>query len=603
MSVPQDDRRNVDGPYEPVGELIEQHDHDNSASKRMAVCPEIPPSNSATPANDRPLNGVTHGVKRKSSSSHRSPGSDLTRQRLAALDEQLRVLTRHVDLAHAESRDDNSPNANQDLVPMDDDDGEDDDDEPEDAAQSVTEQQRPPLERNDTERRTVVGASDQEPSLPERMVFPIQVGTELFRFSGASISSDAPSYFSRFFEDQINQGVAPSEVRTLYIDRDPVIFRDISLHLQGYHIEPRDSVHYTRLFADAHWFGLPRLKAQLETSPIFVRVGDEEVQMSRDLFKGPGNSPNYFTLGFSVFFTHPTDVFPGLRTSSLLRPPPIAPPKVEGRSARVLREIIDALKGYPVHIRDEHHRDELLRDVRYYNFRGLEQQLIRHDISFNSFYRHRHEITIRLDDVRPEGLCQRPAIGTDQQLDPSSSDSAGEEEHRSVRRSEPSHIKLLNNSWVVYKRPFVDEDPIDLVIATDEEVLCYHVGESYGTTSHVKFSGKSAARLHSLLSPFGELTQLSQLREHNKVKNFSIDIRLEKSTDVILDGFKWQYVRNIPAPLHDATQWAIHKGLWRIKLEFLQDKFSERICRPVLYPLKLLASSSQRASNTRRVFL
>lgn len=43
-------------------------------------------------------------------------------------------------------------------------------------------------------------------------------------------------------------------IRTLYIDRDPVTFRDISLHLQGYHVQPRDGTHYVRLFADAQFY-------------------------------------------------------------------------------------------------------------------------------------------------------------------------------------------------------------------------------------------------------------------------------------------------------------------------------------------------------------
>jgi hypothetical protein len=40
----------------------------------------------------------------------------------------------------------------------------------------------------------------------------------------------------------------------LYIDRDPETFRDIALHLQGYHISPRDAEHYVRLFADAQFY-------------------------------------------------------------------------------------------------------------------------------------------------------------------------------------------------------------------------------------------------------------------------------------------------------------------------------------------------------------
>ena len=43
-------------------------------------------------------------------------------------------------------------------------------------------------------------------------------------------------------------------MRTLYIDRDPATFCDISLHLQGYHIEPRDGSHFVKLLADAQFF-------------------------------------------------------------------------------------------------------------------------------------------------------------------------------------------------------------------------------------------------------------------------------------------------------------------------------------------------------------
>lgn len=66
--------------------------------------------------------------------------------------------------------------------------------------------------------------------------------------------SRAPSYFSQFFEEQLRQTEDADSVRTLHIDRDPATFEDISLHLQGYHIEPRDGPHFVKLFADAQFF-------------------------------------------------------------------------------------------------------------------------------------------------------------------------------------------------------------------------------------------------------------------------------------------------------------------------------------------------------------
>jgi hypothetical protein len=116
--------------------------------------------------------------------------------------------------------------------------------------------------------------------LPHERVFPVQLGSELFKLSGASISSDgaslayivsgygsthltnicsAPSYFSQYFICQVKRAEEAgqdigSAIRTLYIDRDPITFRDISLHLQGYHVQPRDPTHFVRLFADAQFY-------------------------------------------------------------------------------------------------------------------------------------------------------------------------------------------------------------------------------------------------------------------------------------------------------------------------------------------------------------
>ena len=49
----------------------------------------------------------------------------------------------------------------------------------------------------------------------------------------------APSYFSKFFEEQLRQNEDSSGgVRTLYIDRDPATFHDICRHLQGNSAQP-----------------------------------------------------------------------------------------------------------------------------------------------------------------------------------------------------------------------------------------------------------------------------------------------------------------------------------------------------------------------------
>ena len=81
----------------------------------------------------------------------------------------------------------------------------------------------------------------------------------------------APSYFSQYFQCQIktaeeNGEDISSAIRTLYIDRDPVTFKDISLHLQGYHVQPRDGTHFVRLFADAQFYSRMRVPQTISPS-------------------------------------------------------------------------------------------------------------------------------------------------------------------------------------------------------------------------------------------------------------------------------------------------------------------------------------------------
>jgi hypothetical protein len=60
--------------------------------------------------------------------------------------------------------------------------------------------------------------------------------------SGNALNSDSPSYFTQFFT--LHSG---ENLRTLYIDRDPAIFKDIVRHLQGYLVTPRNEEHFVYL--------------------------------------------------------------------------------------------------------------------------------------------------------------------------------------------------------------------------------------------------------------------------------------------------------------------------------------------------------------------
>lgn len=191
---------------------------------------------------------------------------------------------------------------------------------------------------------------------------------------------------------------------------------------------------------------VPKLVSQLYEESIFMSIGHREFQIPRDLFMDPGNSPNYFSLGFAIFFSSPDEIFPGLDREGLLRPPSILPPSVPGRSADVFEQLLHLLRGYPVHIRDDEHRQSLLRDCRYFNFKGLEQRLIPHSISYNQS-RRREEIVLRLEDILKSG--------TTVALEPTAADPLA--------------------GWVTYARPYVESQSYELVLEIGGEATKLHL--------------------------------------------------------------------------------------------------------------------------------
>jgi len=218
--------------------------------------------------------------------------------------------------------------------------------------------------------------------------------------------------------------------------------------------------------------------SQLYEESIFIRIGHRDFQIPRELFSDPGNSPNYFSLGFAVFFSTPTEVFPGLDREGLLRPPSIMPPSVPNRSADTFAELLHLLRGYPLNVRNEEHRAELLKDCRYFHFKGLEQRIIRHDISFN-LARRRKEIIIRLEDVRQSGISVLP---------------------ETADTPPPDHAPpapLL--AWVNYARPFVDSSPAELVLEIGDECTRLHF-PAQGSTAPVRaeFFGDGKSRVSRL---------------------------------------------------------------------------------------------------------
>jgi len=236
---------------------------------------------------------------------------------------------------------------------------------------------------------------------------------------------------------------------------------------------------------------VPRLISQLYEESIFISIGHRDFQIPRELFSDPGNSPNYFSLGFAVFFSTPTEVFPGLNREGLLRPPSIIPPSVPNRSAETFTELLHLLRGYPLQIKNEEHRAELLRDCRYFHLKGLEQKLIRHDISFN-LARRKEEITLRLEDVRQSGIS---VIAEPTSSSPSPPYHNEPPSHATSSTSQffPSHSIPGQISFVNYARPFTDTKPYELVLEIGSEETKLHLA-----VMRAEFFGDCKARISRL---------------------------------------------------------------------------------------------------------
>jgi len=373
---------------------------------------------------------------------------------------------------------------------------------------------------------------------------------------------------------------------------------------------------------------VPRLISQLYEESIFISIGYRDFQIPRELFSDPGNSPNYFSLGFAVFFSTPTEIFPGLAREGLLRPPSIMPPSVPNRSADTFAEILHLLRGYPLHIKDEDHRAELLRDCRYFHLKGLEQKLIRHHISHN-LTRRRSEITLRLEDVRQSGIS---VVG-----DPSAS------------ASETSGQGGLIG-WVNYARPFVDDKSHELVLEIGDECTKIHLH-----TMRAEFFGDGKTRVSRLFEviatklnlpttqPLGLLMAKGGASSapaspgNTPISEDQVRILIDADAYVMLDGKEWkgdvasdtrsvldESVDGSPgSEVHMTAQpprkrrradmagggiglfgqesWVVRNGQWRLRVQNGRNGKGGVEC--VLLAVKLDAVSGEGGRNASRGFL
>lgn len=293
------------------------------------------------------------------------------------------------------------------------------------------------------------------------------------------------------------------------------------------------------------------------------------------------------------------------------------PPSIPGRSADVFAQILHLLRGYPIHIKNEAHRAELLRDCRYLHLRGAEQKLIPHDISYNPERDH-SEIVIRIEDIRQSGVkfvADRPFP---------------------IDESAPS-------GWVYYARPFVDENAYELIVEIGGQGVVVDL-----ESMRADFRGLAKARVSSLVqvianklnlpnkAPLGLMmmvggaTKASASPGHSPLSEDRPKVEIGPDADVTVDGEPYSpatgnaststststtssinanantYPTGPPAKRRrkDETstpaQWMVHKGQWRLRIQ--SDGLTGQL-EIIFTAVKLDVSTTQRARNRKRGFL
>ena len=393
---------------------------------------------------------------------------------------------------------------------------------------------------------------------------------------------------------------------------------------------------------DTNTNAVPRLTAQLFSSTIYIRIGDEQFQIPRDLFSNPGDSPNYFSLGFAVFFTTPTEVFPGLSQRTLLRPPSILPPSVPNRSAKTFADLLHVLKGYPVEIRSEQHRQELLRDARYFHLKGLEQRLIPHQISYN-LARKRSEILMRLEDIRQSGISFV-------------ADATGQASTATSPASSTASSTPTGPGWIYYQRPYVDSEAYSLVVEINSEEstflsLAPGSPSSPARVGRATFHKQTLARITSLFSviankmnlpitqPLGLMmmergagvASLPVSPGNTGVSEERVKVRIGTDADVTVDGQKWlvgedeeedddesgmdidpsessragKKRRRGDDEEEQGEDWVLKKAQWRLRVQPISGgaQNGRTGMEVILGAVKIEAYSTERARNAERGFL
>lgn len=298
--------------------------------------------------------------------------------------------------------------------------------------------------------------------LPHGKMYHLQLGDKLFilryvtqqynfwiitndGISGASLSSDAPSYFTNYFLESSKEG-------PLFIDRSPEVFEYIYQHLQGYHVEIPNGDIYTKLYTDSIYFNLPRLKKLLlDDDFYYITMSGESLKVPKKLITTEGNYPNYFSVTFDSQYRDLTDV---MISKNLLRPPPQASLKLH-RDVELFKDLLRLLQGVEIDL-SENRRRALIKEAKYYRFNAIVENLSCVKIIKDEYFQSKEYIVVKISDLDVKNLI----IEEEKIYDDEINNKFGEERN-------PKRIKLIKKH-VKYKRKYgIDSIGRDLIIEID----------------------------------------------------------------------------------------------------------------------------------------
>ena len=282
------------------------------------------------------------------------------------------------------------------------------------------------------------------------------------------------------------------------------------------------------------------------------------------------------------------------------------------------------LRGYPLHIKNEHHRAELLRDCRYFHLKGLEQKLIRYQLSFN-LTRQRQEICLRLEDLRQSGI----SIAWDSLM---------------PATSEAQTQGLVG--WVNYARPFVDDKARELVLEVGDECTKIHLhtmrAELYGDgkTKISRLFEVIATKLNlpttmplGLLMAQGGASSQPASPGNTPISEDQVRVVIDTDSYVLLDNREWHgshreddassttssaslghefpagSASGQPPRKRKRTEfsgdneetWIVRTGQWRLRVQNAKNGKGGVQC--ILVAVKLDAISGEHGRNAQRAFL